>query len=171
LEQQCKLAASSDTQHNLQLTASDNSAQLVGKRLDFKFTDVDGQIKDSSLLKGNVLVLVFWATWCAPCRAEMPMLQQYVKDTSAKKLPVQLIGISVDNDHEALSKFLRQHPSNYSIVELSRQAASPFGLINGFPHELIITEQGVVAENIVGGLTKQDLQNRVGKYLDQPSVQ
>lgn len=90
--------------------------------------------------KGKVVVLDFWATWCGPCRALIPELNQWQKEFAKD---VVVIGIS-DEKPEVVTKFMKEMPMNYSV------ATDPKGLmkgafgVEGIPHVVVITPDGIV---------------------------
>ena len=96
---------------------------LVGKPFQFSGVTVDGQPLDLSRYQGKVVLIDFWATWCGPCREEMPNIfanyQQHYKDG------FEVIAVSVDQDLEALSEFVTKDEAalGRGRGQLSRQPA------------------------------------------------
>jgi thiol-disulfide isomerase/thioredoxin len=111
--------------------------------------DLDGQIVSTAALKGKVVLVNFWATWCPPCREEIPQL---VKLQAAYKDQLQIIGISEDEDvpPEAVRNFARTMHVNYPIVIVSRELEKEFGGIPALPTSFVVNKDGGVVQKHVG---------------------
>lgn len=122
---------------------------------------LDGGTFDLAALRGKVVIVNFWATWCGPCRAEMPLLNRFYLAHRAQG--VVLVGVSVDDGHD-----------RKQVVEIMRQFAYPAVLaaaakVNGFgpplavPMTWIIDPGGVVRARLVSasGVTEQSLSEAV----------
>jgi thiol-disulfide isomerase/thioredoxin len=111
--------------------------------------DLDGQIVSAAALKGKVVLINFWATWCPPCREEIPEL---VKLQLAYKDQLQIIGISEDEDvpPEAVRNFARNMHVNYPIVIVSRELEKEFGGIPALPTSFVVNKEGGVVQKHVG---------------------
>jgi peroxiredoxin len=111
-------------------------------------TELDGHIFDLSKMRGNVVLVNYWATWCGPCKAEMPALNAFYLRHHDEGL--ELIGISTD------------HPEDYGKMrEMSRSLAYPtalyaqlsndgFGVPEGFPLTYVIDGNGIVRDKFIG---------------------
>jgi thiol-disulfide isomerase/thioredoxin len=82
--------------------------------LNFVLKDVAGAEVRLADLKGQPLLLNFWASWCVPCKAEMPMFAEFAEQYKAKNFKV--IGISVDDTSEDIRKFTAEHPVSYPLL-------------------------------------------------------
>jgi peroxiredoxin len=121
-----------------------NSDVLKGKPLpDFSLPDLSGNLKSSFDFKGRPLLLNFWATWCAPCRAEMASLENIHREFKPSGL--SLIGISVDEDLNLVREFLLQEGIGFDVLSdpKSLVSASVFG-VSALPLTLLIGRSGVV---------------------------
>jgi len=121
--------------------------------------DLDGHTVDLAAERGKVVIVNFWATWCGPCRAEMPLLNRFYLEHRAQGLA--LVGVSVDDRHD-----------RKQVVEIMRQFAYPAVLassagVNGFgpplavPMTWVIDTQGVVRARLVSAVTEQALAQAV----------
>src|SRR5512140_1767223 len=92
----------------------------------YAVTTLDGTSVTDSILRGRVVLVNFWATWCLPCRAEMPLLEAMGKRFEARGLSV--LGLSVDRSGpELVQTFLRQHGITYPVAIVGREVETAFG--------------------------------------------
>jgi cytochrome c biogenesis protein CcmG/thiol:disulfide interchange protein DsbE len=116
---------------------------------DFTVQDADRKVALGEL-RGKVVVLNFWATWCAPCVEEMPSLVQLQQRFKNKGLTV--VGISIDVDGDAYHKFLKDYKIDFPTVRDPDQKTS--GLYGSFkwPETYIIDRDGVVRRKFIGAV-------------------
>lgn len=139
-------------------------ATLVGQKLELAGTKFDGEKFDISDLKGKVVLVDFWATWCPPCRAEHPnMLTNYRK---YKDKGFEIVGVSLDQDREALKEYLDETEGHWIILhdENGDNPATEYYAISGIPAMFLVDEKGVVISTEARGeeLTRL-LEERWGK--------
>lgn len=130
------------------------------------FTELDGKKADFAQWKGKVLVVNFWATWCPPCRKEIPefiKMQQKYKDKG-----LQFIGIAIDQV-DKVQAYSDEMGFNYPILigeleaaEMARQLGNRLG---GLPFTVIIDRNGKVVTTELGGLTEAKLESIVTPIL------
>jgi cytochrome c biogenesis protein CcmG/thiol:disulfide interchange protein DsbE len=114
---------------------------------DFSFT-LNGQPERLSSLRGKVVVLNFWATWCPPCQDELPSLERL----QARLAPLggTVLGISVDEDEAAYRRFLeRYHVGFPTYRDPSKRIPASYGT-NMYPETYIIDPEGRIARKIIG---------------------
>lgn len=128
--------------------------------LNSRFAGLDGSPQTLASFRGRVLVVNYWATWCAPCREEIPMFVRLQREYEAKN--VQFIGISVDQV-DKIREFAKEFAINYPLliagfdaVELSRQAGNKAGVL---PYTLIMDRQGRIAASLVGGISEERMRS------------
>lgn len=116
---------------------------------DFRLKDLDGHDVQLSSLKGDIVLLDFWASWCAPCRAEMPMIQSISKQFAKKNVVV--IGVNSEEPEETVRRFVAKSKLTYQIVltgnnpSVIRDYAA-----SALPTVVIIDKSGIVAAYRVG---------------------
>lgn len=116
---------------------------------DFTLTDMAGNKVSLAQFKGKVVILNFWATWCPPCREEMPSMEQLYRDYSAKGLV--MLAINVDKKHEMLAKFLKKTPYSFDILlDPQGTVTTQYGVAR-FPESFVIDRNGIIVEKIIGG--------------------
>jgi peroxiredoxin len=135
--------------------------------IDFSWNE-NNQEKKLSDYKGKVILLNFWATWCPPCRRELPSLSEIADDYKGKNF--QMIGISVDENPGALVNFLKSNSLSYTILHensglLDKYMDVAGGNQNVIPQTFIIDKNGKVVENIIGSRSKDDFISIINKYL------
>lgn len=115
----------------------------------FDLPGMDGQIHRLGDYAGSPLLVNFWATWCPPCRAEMPDLQALQHRLGARGLRV--LGISVDEDANLVREFLLNYPVGFPVLLDSRRVLAE-GLLrlNSYPTSCLVGRDGVVVEVIYG---------------------
>ncbi|MGC9056782.1 MAG: TlpA family protein disulfide reductase [Candidatus Saccharicenans sp.] len=123
---------------------------------DFKITSVDGQEFTLDSFRGKVVLINFWATWCPPCRAEIPDLIEAYSELKDKGLVI--LGFSVDDLPEAeLKKFVEQAKINYPVALIGRDIVSAFRPGQYIPTSIFIDKKGNIRARHVGKLEKADL--------------
>lgn len=135
--------------------------------VDFSWSESDKEKKLSDY-KGKVIFLNFWATWCPPCKKELPALSEISKDLEGKDF--QMIGISVDENPAALVNFLKSNSLPYTILHENGGLLEKYMSVSGngqnvIPQSFIIDKKGKVVENIVGSRSKEDFVSIINKHL------
>lgn len=125
--------------------------------------DLEGNIFRSRDLNGKVAVLNFWATWCKPCLAEIPLLV-YLQNTYGPQ-GVEVVGISLDQNEEALKRFVEKRVPNYKILRDDFSVMSQFVNFQGVPVTVILDREGRIAEVFMGGVSKYALEQTILKVL------
>jgi len=136
---------------NLTSEKPTSTSGLVGHAApDFTLTDMQGQKVTLSQFRGKVVVLNFWATWCPPCREEMPSMERLHRDLESKGLVMLAVNVE-ENGKKAVSQFLQKTPYSFPILlDSENDAQNAYGVFR-FPESYIIDRNGVVVEKIIGG--------------------
>ncbi len=116
---------------------------------DFSWQTPDGKVVHLSDLKGKVVLLDFWATWCGPCRMTIPHVESLYEKFKDKGLVV--IGINLDGPgkRETVSKFIKEHGITYTVVGDNGTVAQEYG-VSGIPRFFFIDKHGRIAKTVVG---------------------
>ncbi len=138
------------------------------KAPDFTLPDLDGKRYRLSDLKGKVVVINFWATWCPPCRKEIPDLR-WIYD-EYKDQGVEILGISLDQiDKSQIKKFVKDFKVNYPILHGTQSEHSK--ILNAYqagqflPTTFIIDREGVIRDVLVGMRTKDQFLTSIKPLL------
>ena len=117
--------------------------------MDFTMKDLDGKDVSLSSYKGKVVLLNFWATWCGPCKAEIPI---FVELQEKYKGQLVIVGFSVDDTAEKARQYAKQHKMNYPILlgEGREDVQDAYGPIWGIPASFIISKDGRVCRKHLG---------------------
>lgn len=126
------------------LVERDDGPASAARLADFEVESADGRVRTLRDLADGPVVLHFWATWCAPCRRELPGLLRYAEETD---LPV--LAISLDTDWEAIRGFLDGPPPSAVVRADSSAAAARFG-VTGLPTTVVFDSAGDVRLRILG---------------------
>ena len=138
----------------------------IGQPLDMKFTAVDGTKVDLAKMKGKVVLIDFWATWCGPCIAELPSVKKTYKKLNPKGF--EIIGISLDTKESALKRFIKKEnmpwPQFFDGKGWSNSLAKKHG-IRSIPAMWLVDKQG----NLVDLNARANLEQKVEDLLGAPT--
>ncbi len=135
---------------------------------DLRLTSLTGTPLNLTDLKGQVVLVNFWATWCPPCRAEMPGFQRLYADKHAAGFTV--VGISMDQSDAAhVAAFLAERGIAYPVAMGSEDAAVAFGNIDSFPTSFLIDRAGRIRYTVHGIFAEPLLRSAVNRLLAEQS--
>jgi len=131
---------------------------------DFSLKDSTGALIKLSDFKGKVVLLNFWATWCGPCKIEIPWFTEFQKTYKDRDFAV--IGVSMDEDGwDTVKPYVEQHKMNYRVVVGNDQVSQLFGSIDSLPTTLVIDREGRIASMHVGLVAKNTYQKEIELLL------
>lgn len=125
---------------------------------------LDGNALPLHQLKGQVVLVNFWATWCPPCRAELPGLESVYEAKHADGFTI--VGVSMDQVSRAqVASFLQQHGIQYPIAMATPDVVAAFGGVNSFPTSFLLDAQGRVRYTVHGMFATPTLRAAVNRLL------
>lgn len=146
---------------------------LLGQQApNFTLVDLHGNKVSLADYRGKAVVVDFWATWCGPCRMEIPWLVDFNKKYASQGLTV--LGIATDtidsntgeqNPQTAIAKFAQQHNMNYPILLANLKVANQYGGIDSIPTTFFINRSGKVVASTVGLAPQSDIEADIQKAL------
>ena len=130
---------------------------------DFTLKDGDGKVVHLSDYRGKVVLLDFWATWCGPCKIEIPWFIEFQK---AHREGFAVLGVSMDDEGwEVVKPFLAKAKVNYRVVIGNDQTSQEYGGIDALPTTFLIDREGRIAAVHVGLVNRKDFENGIEQLL------
>ncbi|MCU7837305.1 MAG: TlpA family protein disulfide reductase [gamma proteobacterium symbiont of Taylorina sp.] len=138
----------------------------VLKQLNFTLPDLNGRPQQFSQWNGKVVLLNFWATWCPPCRREIPDFIEVYEQYKDKDF--MIVGVGIDDENE-IAEFVKELAVNYPILvggraamQVSRQYGNHSGAL---PYSIIVDKQGNIRFRAGGLISKDKLLNQINPLL------
>lgn len=141
------------------------------------FKDLKGNNVPLSSLKGKVVLVNFWATWCDPCRVEIPWMIEFQQKYASQGFT--MLGVAMDDEGaDVVAPFVQKtqfdvngHPStmDYPIVVGDDDTAKAFGGLIGYPTSFLITRDGKIAKKYMGLVSEDELEQEIETLLKAPS--
>jgi len=131
---------------------------------DFQLPNLDGQTVSLSNLQGKPVLINFWATWCSPCRGEMPYIQEIYEEWSDKGLVV--LTINIGESPSQVEKFMESQQLSLPVLLDTKQATAREYNIVGIPTTFFIDKDGIIQEKIIGAFqSKTQIEKRLSKII------
>ncbi|MGA9979477.1 MAG: TlpA disulfide reductase family protein [Candidatus Sulfotelmatobacter sp.] len=132
---------------------------------DFALESLDGKTMRLSDFRGKAVLLNFWATWCTPCKIEMPWFVELQREYGAQGL--QIVGVAMDDaSKEDIAKFAKDMGVNYPILIGKEAVGEQYGGIPALPETFFIGRDGKIVDKILGLKGKGDIEDDIKKALD-----
>lgn len=135
---------------------------------DFALATLEGDTLRISDLRGKIVVLNFWATWCAPCRAETPALVELDREFGSRG--VQFVGVSVDELETPVRSFVDEFGIRYPIIRDDGAAQAGYREITGYPTTYLINRRGKIERFMPGVLSEKNLRSVLEDMLTDDEV-
>ena len=144
-----------------ELSVFRGSATLIGKpAADFALKDLEGQEVQLSELRGKVVVLDFWATWCPPCRRELPAINKLAEEWRGKGVVV--LGIN-DEGKGTVKSFNKKYEYNFTTLQDAGGKVHRSYRATSIPNVFIISKDGVILRHLVGARDEQELRSAISQ--------
>jgi len=132
---------------------------------DFSLPTLNGEKLDLTAYRGKVVLLDFWATWCDPCREEVPHFVELQSRYGDQGL--QIIGVSMDDSSEPVRDFTRQFKMNYPVVMGNAEIGERYGGILGLPIAFLVDRDGRIYARHVGATDASVFEGEIVKLLQK----
>lgn len=133
---------------------------------DFELKDADGKTVRLSDYKGKVVLLNFWATWCGPCKIEIPWFADF--EQRYKDRGFAVLGVSMDEDGwEVVKPYIEKSRINYRTLLGNDAVATQYGGVDSLPTTFLIDADGKIAATHIGLVSKSDYENEIVQLLDK----
>jgi len=132
---------------------------------EFSLPTLTGETLDLSTYKGKVIFLDFWATWCDPCREQIPHFVELQNEYGDRGL--RIIGISMDDEPEPVRDFCRQFKLNYPVVMGNAKTGELYGGVLGLPIAFLIGRDGRIYQKHVGATDISVLESEIVRLLQE----
>lgn len=144
----------------LLLSVSIGVAVAADPAPNFSLKTSDGKTIELKKLQGKVVIVNFWATWCPPCRREIPgMTKVYTK---YKSKGLEIVGIALDNGGwDDVNPWLQKNPINYPIVLGNQELTELYGGVRSIPTTFVVDRKGNIVDKHVGALLEEDFEKVV----------
>ncbi len=132
---------------------------------DFSLEALDGKSMRLSDFRGKAVLLNFWATWCGPCKIEMPWFVDLQQKYGAQGL--QIVGVAMDDaSKEDIGKFAKDMGVNYPILIGKEAVGDQYGGIPALPESFLIARDGKIVEKIIGLRGKAEIEDAIKEALN-----
>jgi peroxiredoxin len=135
---------------------------------EFALKDGSGKTVKLSDYRGKVVLLNFWATWCGPCKVEIPWFIDFEQTYKDRNFTV--VGISMDDDGwTSVRPYVQQRKINYPVLIGSEEVSTKYGGVDSLPTTFVIDQAGRIASIHVGLVSKSEYENEIRNLLDNPT--
>jgi thiol-disulfide isomerase/thioredoxin len=141
---------------------------VIGKAApDFQLTSIDGKTVKLSDFKGKAVVLNFWATWCAPCKIEIPWFVELQKQYGPNGLVI--VGVDMDDNPsaESIGKFAHEQDINYTVLLGNEKVADLYGGAEALPTTFYIGRDGKIVTRAFGLISHKEIEANIQSALKQ----
>jgi thiol-disulfide isomerase/thioredoxin len=148
-----------------------NVVKRPGKAPEFSWRDSTGKVVNFDAFRGKLVLVNFWATWCGPCKRELPALVELNKEYAGRG--VTILGISSDrgaNIIDDVRAFVHDSGIPYQVVLSNDELEEAFGNIRALPTSFLINEEGSIVQTFVGGREKQFFAQAITEAMNAPAA-
>jgi thiol-disulfide isomerase/thioredoxin len=132
-------------------------------KLDFVLKDQNNAPVQMAQYKGKVVILNFWATWCGPCKEEIPAFVELYDRYKDKGLVI--VGVSIDDTVEQLQPFMKEFHMQYPVLQMNEAIETAYGPFYGVPMTFFIARDGSICRRHMGPATKEQFEREIKALL------
>jgi thiol-disulfide isomerase/thioredoxin len=149
-----------------QTTTDSDQPHLRGKVAPaFTLTDLEGKKVSLSDYKGRPVLVNFWATWCGPCKVEMPWFEQFQKQYAAQGFQILGLTDDVDAGKDTITKVAHRIGVSYPILLTDGKVQTAYGALDVLPMSFYVDRNGVVVEETAGLGSKDEIEAHIKKTI------
>jgi len=134
---------------------------------DVEFQALDGKPFHLASLRGRVVLLNFWATWCVPCRAEIPEFNVIQRELEPKGLSVVGVSVSPVDTADAIRSFQKDVKQEYTVIRGAEEIGAKFGNGPGLPVTYVLDREGRIRQKFIGPQTRASFEAAIKPLLDE----
>lgn len=150
--------------HGLQLRPAHNENQMAP---DFQLSSLEGRQVKLSDYRGKAVLLNFWASWCGPCKVEMPWFTEL--QDRYRQQGLEVIGIAADNaGKDKIKSFVEKMHVKYTILLGTDEVSDAYGGIQGLPTSFYIDRDGRIVKQVAGLISEDEIEDNIRKALQEP---
>lgn len=147
-------------------TSAGDEGPEIGKRApDFTLQDINGKTVSLSSLRGKVVMLNFWATWCPPCQAELPEIQRAYNFYRKRPDDVAMLLVDVGESRNKVNSFLKEKGYNLPVALDPPSEAANLYLVRGIPTTFFIDRDGIIRDIYIGAATEGEIRERIDALM------
>lgn len=164
---QANTAVASDNQGGLPPSSKDPAKGTLAPTFELKSIP-DGKVIPLASLRGKAVMVNFWATWCGPCKLEMPWLVDLQKKYGPDGL--QIVGVAMDDTAEKdIDAFAKKMGVNYIVLQGTEKVGDAYGGVAGLPESFFLDRTGKIVDETVGLVSQSEIENNIKKSLQPGS--
>jgi thiol-disulfide isomerase/thioredoxin len=149
-----------------QQSESEQPPQMRGKVAPgFTLTNLDGKKVSLSQYKGRPILVNFWATWCGPCKVEMPWFEEFHKQYAAQGFEILGLADDVDAGKDAIAKVAQKAGVSYPILLTDGKVQTAYGGLDVLPMSFYVDRNGVIVEETAGLGSKDEIEEHIKKTI------
>lgn len=148
-------------------TDSGEPAVVVGNQAsqEWQAVSIEGEPIGPATCQGKVTLIVYWATWCAPCLEEIPVLIALRNDFAHQKL--EIVGVSLDQPSKDIQSFVQARDINYAIVRNNESLDRAFGPVRYIPTIVVLDRDGKTRQRYTGLVGENVIRNKIEDLLSE----
>ncbi|MFC1968573.1 TlpA family protein disulfide reductase [Chloroflexota bacterium] len=149
-----------------EIAVADVGPQVGKLAPDFTFTDPDGKSVSLSSLRGRSVMLNFWATWCGPCRYEMPLIQDLAYDKEKAEAGLILLTVNSGESADTVLKFMKENGFSFLVLLDIQKGITRSYNVRGIPTTFFIGRDGIISEIKIGAfMNETQLKQSLNKVI------
>jgi peroxiredoxin len=133
---------------------------------DFQLQNLDGQTVSLSDFRGKPVLVNFWASWCGPCRVEMPFIQEIFEDEKWSDTGLVILAVDIGESHSTVKEFMESNGLSFTaLLDINQDIALEYN-IRAIPTTYLIDKDGIIRDMKIGAFSgRAEIEKRLGKIM------